>query len=303
MRGQTVKRWILLGVAASALIGWAASTASARTLHFEVTVSVSGPGRVTGSGDGGSIDCPGTCSALIKQQTSITLTETPDSGAQFTSWGDECADSGSNDTCTLFISGPKSVTAGFGVIPPPPPKFTLTVTKSGTGTGYVGGAGGIDCGPACSVSLQEGSTIALLAVADDGSKFAGWGGGGCSGADKCTVTFTADTQVTATFDHIDRDPPHIRTIRASARRGTRAELRYRVFDDSGMSRELLTILAGKVTIARIAVPLATVRYGRIYSAHWLVPGSLKPGAHVYCAVAIDRAGNRSKRSCSSVTIT
>jgi hypothetical protein len=298
-----VKRWILLVAAAWALIGWAASTASGRSLHFEVTVSVSGPGRVTGSGDGGSIDCPGSCSALIKQQTSITLTETPDSGARFTSWGDECAGSGSNDTCTLFISGPKSVTAGFGTVPPPPPKFTLTVTKAGTGTGYVGGAGGIDCGPACSVTLQEGSIVPLLAVADDGSTFAGWSGGGCSGTDNCTVMFTADTQVTADFAHVDRDPPHIRTIRTSAHRGARAELRFRVFDDSGMSRELLTILTGKVTLARIAVPMATVLYGRVYSARWPVPGGLKPGARLYCAVAIDKAGNRSKRSCSSLTVT
>jgi hypothetical protein len=298
-----VKRSILLVAALSSLCGWAASTASARTLHFEVTVSVTGPGRVTGSGDGGSIDCPGNCSALIKQQTSITLTETPDSGAQFTSWGDECADSGSNDTCTLFMSGPKSVTAGFGAIPPPPPKFTLTVVKTGTGTGYVGGAGGIDCGPACSVTLQEGSTVPLLAVADDGSKFTGWSGGGCSGADKCTVTFTADTQVTATFAHVDRDPPHIRTIRAFAHRGTRAALRFRVFDDSGKSREVLTILTGKVTIARIAVPTATVLYRRVYSAHWPVPADLKPGVRLYCAVAVDQTGNRSKRSCSSLTVT
>ncbi len=47
MRGLTVKRWILLAAAVSALVGWVASTASARTLHYEVTVSVTGPGRVT----------------------------------------------------------------------------------------------------------------------------------------------------------------------------------------------------------------------------------------------------------------
>jgi hypothetical protein len=303
MRGQPVKRWILLMAAASALIGWAASTASARILHYQVTVSVTGPGRVTGSGDGGSIDCPGNCSALIRQETLLTLTETPDSGALFTSWGDSCADSGANDTCTLSITGPKGVTAGFGIPPPPPPKFTLTVAKTGTGSGYVGGAGGIDCGPACSITLQEGSTVPLLAVADDGSTFAGWSGGGCSGTDKCTVTFTADMQVTARFDHVDREPPQIRTIRASAHRGSRAELRFRVFDDSGKSRELLTILTGKVTIARITVPLATVIYGRTYSARWRVPAGLKPGAHLYCAIATDQAGNQSKRSCSSLTVT
>ncbi len=301
MRGATVKRWILLGVAASALVGWGVSTSSARTLHFDVTVSVSGPGRVTGSGDGGSIDCPGNCSALIKQQTSITLTETPDSGGEFTSWGGDC--SGSGDSCTLFVDAAKSVTAGFGTVPPPPPKFTLTVIKAGTGTGYVGGAGGIDCGPACSVSLQEGSTIPLVAAADDGSQFKGWSGGGCSGTDKCTVTLTADTQVAATFDHLDREPPHIRTIRASGRPGTTVALHFRVFDDSGMSREVLTILTGKATIARITVPMTTVLYGRIYTASWHIPAHLAPRARLYCAIAIDPAGNRSTRACSSFTVT
>lgn len=298
-----MKRWILVAATASAFVGWAASTAPARTLHFEVTVSVTGPGRVTGSGDGGSIDCPGNCSALIRQQTSITLTATPDDGAELTSWGGSCSDSGMGDTCTLLITGPKSVTAGFDTPPPPPPMFTLTVAKAGTGTGYVGGAGGIDCGPTCAVTLQEGSTIPLLAVADDGSRFAGWSGGGCSGTDKCTVTFTADMQVTATFDHVDRAPPHIRTIASSARPGTTAQLRFRVYDDSGMSRELLTILKGKVTIARVAVPIATVLYGRTYSARWHVPAGLTPGARLYCAVAIDQAGNRSTRSCSAFTVT
>ena len=55
-------------------------------------------------------------------------------------------------------------------------------------------------------------------------------------------------QVMATFTHLDRAAPHFRTIRASAVPGTTADLRFRVFDDSGESRELLTIVQGKVTI-------------------------------------------------------
>src|SRR5262249_55144070 len=53
-----VRGWIVLGLAVSVLAGWAASSASARTLHYLLTVTVTGPGRVTGTGDGGSIDCP-----------------------------------------------------------------------------------------------------------------------------------------------------------------------------------------------------------------------------------------------------
>ncbi len=298
-----MQRRILLGAVVAALAGWVASTAVARALHFEVTVSVTGPGHVTGSGDGGSIDCPGNCSALIRQETLITLTATPDSGAELTSWGGSCSDSGSGDTCTLVITGPKSVTAGFGTAAPPPAMYTLSVAKTGTGTGYVGGAGGIDCGPTCSVTLQQGSSVPLLAVADDGSRFAGWSGGGCSGADKCTVTFTQDMKVTAKFDHVDREPPRIRTLPGAAPAGKTVLLRFRVFDDSGKSRELLTIMQGRVTIGRVAVPLAEAHYRRLYAAPWRVPRSLKRGPRLYCAVAIDQAGNRSTRSCSALRIT
>jgi hypothetical protein len=300
-----VRRTIVFLVTLLALTGWAASTSTARTAHFMVTVSVTGPGRVTApapDGTSGSIDCPGTCSALVLQDSDLTLTATPDPGAEFTSWGGSCVQYGSDPTCTLVLSGPKDVTAGFGTPPPPPTRFTLTVAKVGTGTGYVGGAGGIDCGPTCAVTLQEGSTVTLLAVADDGSRFTGWSGGGCSGTDMCTATVAADLQLTATFDHVDQAPPHIRTMPASAARGTTAVLRFRVFDDSGKSRELLTIVQGKRTIGRVAVPLAEVVYRRVYSALWRVPGKLTPGARRYCAIAIDEAGNRSTRSCSALRI-
>jgi hypothetical protein len=201
------------------------------------------------------------------------------------------------------ISGPKDVTAGFGTPPPPTPTFTLTVAKAGTGSGYVGGAGGIDCGPTCSATLVQGSKMTLLAVADQGSTFAGWSGGGCSGTAMCLVTFTADTQITAAFQRVDRIAPRIRTIRASASSGTTAALRYRVFDDSGESRELLTIVQGTTTIGRVTVPLAPIAYRRVYTAHWRVPRGTRPGTKKYCGVAIDKAGNRSSRSCSPFKIT
>ena len=210
---------------------------------------------MTGSDNGAAFDCPGSCSALVLQNSDLVLTATPDEGAEFTTWGGSCEQYGSDPTCTIVISGPKDVTAGFGNPPPPTPMFTLTVAKSGSGTGYVGGAGGIDCGPTCSATLPQGAKMTLLAVADEGSTFAGWSGGACSGTGMCSVTFAADMRVTATFSHLDRTAPHFRTIRASAAPGTTVDLRFRVFDDSGESRELLTIVQGRVTIARIAVPL------------------------------------------------
>jgi len=295
----------VLGIVASAVVGWAAATASARIEHYLITITVSGPGVVTGNGDGGSFNCSNaSCSALIKQNTTIELTATPDDGAEFAGWGGACSDYGAQTTCDLVVSGPKDASAGFGTPPPPPPpKVTLTVVKAGSGSGYVGGAGGIDCGPTCSDAFFPSSPVKLVAVADDGSTFAGWNGGGCSRTDQCAFTITADTQVTATFTHVDRAPPLIRTLRGSARPGTTADLRFRVWDDSGKSREVLTILQGKAQISRVVVPLGPVHYRQVYTAHWHVPSGLKPGERLFCAVATDAAGNASKRSCSAFTVT
>jgi hypothetical protein len=44
--------------------------------------------------------------------------------------------------------------------------------------------------------------VTLSAMANGGSFFAGWSGGGCSGGGQCHVTLGADTTVTATFSRM-----------------------------------------------------------------------------------------------------
>ena len=80
--------------------------------------------------------------------------------------------------------------------------FTLTVTEAGSGTGTVTSApAGIACQPMCSASFASGQVVGLTATAAEGSTFAGWSGGGCSGTGGCSVTVTAATTVTATFNN------------------------------------------------------------------------------------------------------
>jgi DNA-binding beta-propeller fold protein YncE len=85
------------------------------------------------------------------------------------------------------------------------PKFNLKVAKAGSGSGTVtGGSGGapstIDCGATCEHQYTEGEEVTLHATPSSGSTFAGWSGGGCSGAGGCTVTIDAAHEVTATFN-------------------------------------------------------------------------------------------------------
>lgn len=92
-----------------------------------LSVTTAGTGTGTVSSTPGSILCndnAGTCSGSFASGTSVTLTATPDSGSNFTSWGGACSGSG---TCSVTMSTAKSVTATFTVNPPT--TGTLTVYK------------------------------------------------------------------------------------------------------------------------------------------------------------------------------
>ena len=90
--------------------------------------------------------------------------------------------------------------AGFIITASNTTQHSLTVAKGGSGVGSVSSSPvGIDCGVTCSHSFDDGTTVTLGAAADEGSTFAGWSGGGCSGTGTCEVTMTADQEVTATF--------------------------------------------------------------------------------------------------------
>ena len=77
----------------------------------------------------------------------------------------------------------------------------LNVIKAGTGSGTVrSDPSGISCGTACDADFLTRSAVTLTATPDGGSTFAGWSGGGCSGAaSTCIVVMNGNQTVTATF--------------------------------------------------------------------------------------------------------
>jgi len=93
------------------------------------------------------------------------------------------------------VSADHTISASFGINP-----YTLTVSNTGSGTGTVTSSpAGISCGADCSEVYNYGTPVTLTATASADSVFAGWSGGGCSGAGPCALTLAADTAVTATF--------------------------------------------------------------------------------------------------------
>ena len=76
----------------------------------------------------------------------------------------------------------------------------LDVTNAGNGGGTVTSTpSGINCGPTCSASFDDGTQVTLSSVADANSSFAGWSGAGCPVTGDCVLTMDQARSVTATF--------------------------------------------------------------------------------------------------------
>lgn len=169
------------------------------------TLTITGGGSGSGTVTGNGINCTisggtpsGTCSANYPSGTSVPLTATPSGGSSFTSWGNACAGSGA---CTVAMTANRTVSASFAAAPG---SYSLTVTGGGTGSGTVTGTS-INCtitqGSAsgtCSANYASGTVVSLTASAAGGSNFTVWGNA-CSGSSGCSVTMSANRNVSASF--------------------------------------------------------------------------------------------------------
>jgi hypothetical protein len=155
-----------------------------------ITKAGSGTGEVKCEANGGPAEA---CAPSYPNGTSVKLKATPGAGSELAGFSGACT----GMSCTLSMSANKAVTVTFNLIP-----RALTIAKAGSGSGTVSCNGG-----ACAPTYPNGASVTLAASAATGSSFAGWSGGGCSGTGACTLTITADTAVTATFDAIPAPAP------------------------------------------------------------------------------------------------
>jgi len=168
------------------------TTVEARTVS--VQLAGRGAGQVTSTA---GIDCPGSCRTSVERGSRVRLVPTPLGDSTFAGWsGGAC---NGTDPCAFTVDGPITITARFD--PAPPGEVPLTVTPAGEGSGTVTSSPpGIACGKDCVGAFPRDSQVILTQAADEGSDFAGWSGGGCSGTEGCTVTLSGPREVTATFD-------------------------------------------------------------------------------------------------------
>jgi uncharacterized repeat protein (TIGR02543 family) len=203
MRRHIALRSVALLVCLLALgVGGASGRALATTT---ITVQVSGGGQVTS--DGGQITC-GAGSQQCYYSTSstsgsVTLRANEVGGWSFDSWSGDCTNI-NDEICTIDLtsaSADNEVTAPF--TSPGAGTKTLTVTRP-TGGDISNPGGDIDCGSAqgetdCTWIVTTDSTLTVLEDADSGYTFDGWGGACAGGSVNCTVTMSADQDLSATF--------------------------------------------------------------------------------------------------------
>jgi hypothetical protein len=158
------------------------------TPQHQLTVLVDGHGSVRSSP--GGIDCGATCAATFDQGAVVTLTASPDSGWSLTGFSGAC----NGGSCSVTMSADALVRVKFDAIPPPP-KVNLTVTVDGQGS--VTGAG-ISCPGTCTTQVVGGTPVTLVARANTGARFMGFGGA-CTGA-TCSFAANADSSVSAKFE-------------------------------------------------------------------------------------------------------
>ena len=100
----------------------------------------------------------------------------------------------------------------------------------------------------------------------------------------------------------DIKAPYVAPSVATVRPGQTARLYYQVFDDSGKTRERITVLGARNRVVKAwAKPLRPTSPGKTYSVAWTVPAKIRRPLR-FCVVAYDRTGNHTTPQCARITI-
>lgn len=120
--------------------------------------------------------------------STVKLRAIPAEGHEFVQWHGAAV--GAKPTCSITMNANKTLTAEFR----PLPKFDLTVTHTGSGRGVV---------LPTNQPYWKGSVVNLVAKANDGCVFDGWGGDAAGLEANCTVTVNAHLAITAAFSRVE----------------------------------------------------------------------------------------------------
>jgi sugar lactone lactonase YvrE len=185
---------------------------------FKLKVAKAGNGTGVLTSSPAGIECGASCEAEFEEGTEITLSAAPASDSEFTGWSGCDSESVDHTECTVSINEAREVTAGFATT-------TLEVTKTGAGTGTITSSpAAISCGASCEADFFPGTVVTLTAAPTAGSKLKAWSGCDSVSGNECTLTMSADRQVSVTFSA----KPKIEGLGSSAIHDTSARLEAKV---------------------------------------------------------------------------
>ena len=212
-------------------IGWSGSSCSgtgtcvvtmdaAKTVNAEfdilryLSLDIEGTGIVTLSpaGEINGLDTCNTntgshCEDGYTDGTSVTLSAVVPAGQVFVRWTGACSAAGTASSCTIAMTGLKSVTAEFDINGP-----TLTVTAPVGGGTVSSQPVGIDCLYDCRKNFQTGASVVLTAHANSNRALTDWGIGECPDpATSCTVIMNFPKTVSPIFS-LDSDADGIADV-------------------------------------------------------------------------------------------
>jgi uncharacterized repeat protein (TIGR02543 family) len=253
---------------------------SGGTSTFALTVTATGPGRVTGNG----ISCGNgatTCTATFAPGTTVSLTQAPASGGSFSGWGGSCT--GTGTTCSVSMTSAKSVTATF-VAAGTPGTLTVRVLGRGSVSTSAGPCASTGAAKTCVQHFKAGASAALTAKPGVGQTFLGWSGA-CTGKKTlCAVKLTTAKSATATFSNT---PVKTATLRSLGRpivvrtsSGYRVTLRF-ASTKGGTARvrgmragRAAATVAAKVAAGRVRIGPFPVARGGLYVFETRLAGGL-----------------------------
>jgi hypothetical protein len=100
----------------------------------------------------------------------------------------------------------------------------------------------------------------------------------------------------------DKKKPTVHALLTSAKRGAVAKLRFKIYDDHGIAKAITTVKRGTTIVGRASTGYGPVAFGSVYYVGWRVPKRAAKGTYTFCVTAVDRAGNKSARSCAPVAL-
>ena len=130
----------------------------------------------------------------------VILTATSSAGYQFIGWTGDLVSA--VNPITIAVTGNKTVTAVFVLVPPPPPppptRYRLTIITTGSGVVGLDPSGG---------EYDEGTTVTLRASPEIGYRFVDWGGNLSGSTNPTMITMNSDKTVEASFERLPPPPP------------------------------------------------------------------------------------------------